>query len=199
MSLYWQYFRAGGGYLSAFFLMINFIVTQILFSGSEYWLTLWTNAEELRGRLNSTNFTNSTVTTLYGLNLIDLDTYTGIYVFSGLIGGVFFFSMLRTVHFFLTCLGSSIDLHNNMFRAVMRSPIQFFNKNPAGISQAEYINLLDNFNHADFSYLFLGRILNRFTKDMGCLDEMLPARFFDVLSASSKSPSCVLRFKRNKV
>lgn len=136
MSVYWKYIRAGGGCCSAFILCINLIITQILFNGSEYWLTLWTNAEERRGRINQTLTMNEghNMTDADGEwhLLEDLDTYTGIYVFSGLIGGVFVFSMIRTVHFFVSCMLASIHLHNAMFHSVIRAPLKFFDHNPVG-------------------------------------------------------------------
>ncbi|CAH1244777.1 ABCC3 [Branchiostoma lanceolatum] len=46
---------------------------------------------------------------------------------------------------------SSTNLHNGMFNAIIRAPIRFFDTNP------------------------VGRVLNRFSKDIGQLDEMFPA------------------------
>jgi hypothetical protein len=34
---------------------------------------------------------------------------------------------------FIACIISSINLHNKMFQAVIRSPLQFFDDNPVGI------------------------------------------------------------------
>ncbi|XP_030240279.1 probable multidrug resistance-associated protein lethal(2)03659, partial [Drosophila navojoa] len=52
---------------------------------------------------------------------------------------------------------SSIQLHNSMFRGISRAAMYFFNTNPSG------------------------RILNRFSKDLGQLDEVLPTIMLDVL------------------
>lgn len=122
--------------------MINFLIGQILFHGSEYWLAAWTNAEELRGRMKASNSSviqvnNASTATESesGWRIEDMDTYTGIYVFTGLTAGVFIFSIIRTVHLFVTCILSSIKLHNDMFQAIIRAPLQFFDENPVGMRQ----------------------------------------------------------------
>lgn len=52
---------------------------------------------------------------------------------------------------------ASQNLHNCMYRGVTRATMYFFNTNPSG------------------------RILNRFSKDMGQIDEILPAVMIDVI------------------
>ncbi|XP_046447926.1 ATP-binding cassette sub-family C member 4-like [Daphnia pulex] len=175
LKVYWEYFRSGGSCIYLLLFTFTCLLTQILFSGSDYWLTLWTNAEELRTRqgnvsenssfLNITEADFSNVTDEIKENgpfsgewWKEPDTYTGIYVFTILIVGVFIFSMIRTIHYFLMCMISSIHLHNRMFQSIIRAPLLFFDQNP------------------------VGRILNRFAKDIGCMDEMLPSAFFDVIT-----------------
>ncbi|XP_057378671.1 LOW QUALITY PROTEIN: ATP-binding cassette sub-family C member 4-like [Daphnia carinata] len=174
-KVYWEYFRSGGSCLSLLTITITCVFTQVLFSGSDYWLTLWTNAEEQRAanRNISENSTYVSVTENGFFNVSsvteeiaifsgawwkDPDTYTGIYVFTILIICVFIFSLIRTIHYFMMCMISSINLHNRMFQSVIRTPLLFFDQNP------------------------VGRVLNRFAKDIGCVDEMLPSAFFDVIT-----------------
>ncbi|XP_073947056.1 probable multidrug resistance-associated protein lethal(2)03659 isoform X2 [Choristoneura fumiferana] len=57
--------------------------------------------------------------------------------------------------FFSLCMRSSIRLHDKMFGCIARSPMSFFHANPSG------------------------RILNRFSKDMGAVDELLPQAMID--------------------
>lgn len=52
---------------------------------------------------------------------------------------------------------ASTNLHNLMYNGVTRATMFFFNTNPSG------------------------RILNRFSKDMGQIDEILPAVMIDVI------------------
>ncbi len=66
-------------------------------------------------------------------------------------------------HFAWICTGSSVSLHNNMFAKVMRVPMRFYAVNP------------------------VGRVLNRFSKDLGTVDELLPQYMLDVITVSNKS------------
>lgn len=66
-------------------------------------------------------------------------------------------SLLRSFLFFSLAMRASTRLHNNMFAAITRAPMRFFHSNPSG------------------------RILNRFSKDMGAVDEVLPSALLDVL------------------
>ncbi|EFX68457.1 ATP-binding cassette, sub-family C, member 4 [Daphnia pulex] len=118
LKVYWEYFRSGGSCIYLLLFTFTCLLTQILFSGSDYWLTLWTNAEELRTRQGnvSENSSFSNITEADFSNVTDEikengpfsgewwkepDTYTGIYIFTILIVGVFIFSMIRTIHYFL--------------------------------------------------------------------------------------------------
>ena len=174
--IYWDYFRAGGGALSFILLAASCIVTQVLFSGTDYWLTLWTDAEEVRASNSSDSPTSNETRNSTEADdslparstswMDNIDTQKGVYVYTILLVGLFIFSMIRSVHFFVTCMSTSINLHNNMFDSVIRAPVLFFDKNP------------------------IGRILNRFTKDIGCMDEMLPSAFFDVIIVSFRPIAC---------
>lgn len=54
-------------------------------------------------------------------------------------------------------MNSSKALHNKMFNCLLKAPMAFFDTNPCG------------------------RILNRFSKDMGAVDEMLPKVVLETL------------------
>ncbi|XP_053600633.1 ATP-binding cassette sub-family C member 4-like isoform X2 [Plodia interpunctella] len=64
-------------------------------------------------------------------------------------------ALIRAFSFFSLCMKSSIALHDMMFEAISRSPMSFFHTNPSG------------------------RVLNRFSKDMGAVDELLPQAMID--------------------
>ena len=125
LSVYRKYFVAGGGILSfALYLMIC-IVTQSFLSGTDYWLSLWIDAEQ--------SISNSEISK--GANLavnIQMDTHTWIYVFTAMAISSFGFAVARSFHFFTLCMKSSIKLHNGMFKAVARAPLSFFEDNPVG-------------------------------------------------------------------
>ena len=75
-------------------------------------------------------------------------------VYAGLVSAVLVFAIVRACLFFYVSLRSSTCLHDKMAVCVLRAPVLFFDTNPAG------------------------RILNRFSKDIGCIDEVLPKTLF---------------------
>lgn len=82
------------------------------------------------------------------------------YIFSGLIIGLVVLSNVRALAFFHICMQASKRLHDTMFRAISRATMHFFNTNSAG------------------------RILNRFSKDMGAIDDLLPSAMIDCIQIS---------------
>ncbi|KAM8706128.1 hypothetical protein ACLKA7_010417 [Drosophila subpalustris] len=80
-----------------------------------------------------------------------------IYYFSALNVAVIVFTLVRTLLFYKLAMRSSTKLHNAMFRGITRAAMYFFNTNPSG------------------------RILNRFSKDLGQIDELLPSVMLDVV------------------
>ncbi|XP_026524765.1 multidrug resistance-associated protein 4 [Notechis scutatus] len=84
---------------------------------------------------------------------LDLPWYLGIY--AGLTVATILFSILRSLLMFHILVNAARSLHNKMFQSVLRTPVLFFDRNP------------------------IGRILNRFSKDIGHLDDLLPITFLD--------------------
>lgn len=64
---------------------------------------------------------------------------------------------MRGFIFFNVCMHASKVLHNRMFGRLLAAPMRFFDTNPSG------------------------RILNRFSKDMGTIDEQLPQAMIDAV------------------
>ncbi|KAF5286347.1 hypothetical protein FQR65_LT12641 [Abscondita terminalis] len=79
-------------------------------------------------------------------------------VYSGLIVVLILMSVVRAIVYTISCINASVELHNKMFLNVIRAPLQFFLSNPSG------------------------RILNRFSKDIGAIDELLPMNIMDTVS-----------------
>jgi len=73
----------------------------------------------------------------------------------GLAGLVVFLAVFRASFCFHTTIKASRHLHDRMAQSVLRSKIEFFDTNP------------------------LGRILNRFSADVGSNDDLLPQTLFD--------------------
>ncbi|CAG2165685.1 unnamed protein product [Oppiella nova] len=85
-----------------------------------------------------------------GHDISDSDQSRGIIIYAALIGALFVTALMRTTTWFAMCMRASINLHNSIFMRLLRAPIAVFDNNP------------------------VGRILNRFSKDTGIIDEMLP-------------------------
>ncbi|XP_071552963.1 ATP-binding cassette sub-family C member 4-like isoform X4 [Panulirus ornatus] len=165
-AIYLEYFLAGGGWILLIILFLANVITQVLFSGTDYWLSYWANGEQIRAQMilepndkvmdllgngSSFSYVNAPVPEGY------LDTTTNVYVYSGLTAGLFVLSLCRTVLFFVICMTSSRTLHNRMFKAIIHVPIKFFDTHP------------------------VGQVLNRFTKDIGQIDDFLPGTMWDFI------------------
>ena len=78
---------------------------------------------------------------------------TNLTIYACLVGASLIFAVTRAYAFLQVLLRCSERLHNKMVLAILQAPVLFFDSNP------------------------VGRILNRFSKDVGCLDELLPRNF----------------------
>ena len=78
---------------------------------------------------------------------------TNLTIYGCLVGAAIIFAIIRAYVFLLVCVRCSERLHNKMVVALLQAPVLFFDSNP------------------------VGRILNRFSKDVGCMDELLPLTF----------------------
>uniref|UniRef100_UPI00398F2F2F ATP-binding cassette sub-family C member 4 n=1 Tax=Pristiophorus japonicus TaxID=55135 RepID=UPI00398F2F2F len=102
-------------------------------------------------QLNTTQVTGPNNTT----QELDLNFYLGTY--AGLTAAVMLFGIIRSLMIFKVLVNASQTLHNRMFTSIIRAPVLFFDRNP------------------------IGRILNRFSKDIGHLDDLLPYTCMDFL------------------
>ncbi|XP_037952862.1 probable multidrug resistance-associated protein lethal(2)03659 [Teleopsis dalmanni] len=151
LKLYKKYFAADGTYILFGIMMLFCVGAQVLASGGDYFLSYWVNK----------NGNTQSVEDRFG-NQIDkrLSENTDpvdIYIFSGIIVATIIFALSRSVLFFHLAMRSSTSLHNAMYNGITRASMYFFNTNPSG------------------------RILNRFSKDLGQVDEVLPSVMMDCL------------------
>ncbi|CAG9814465.1 unnamed protein product [Phaedon cochleariae] len=82
-------------------------------------------------------------------------TETCLYIYAGGLGLLFLVALSRSMLFYKLAMLSSQKLHNIMFSSVIGATMRFFDTNPSG------------------------RILNRFSKDIGGVDELLPKAILD--------------------
>lgn len=86
-----------------------------------------------------------------------LDRNISIYIYSGLIVGTIIITIIRSFAFFKVAMTASKTLHSKMFSALLEAPMRFFDINPSG------------------------RVLNRFSRDMGVIDEVLPRMLLEAI------------------
>lgn len=80
-----------------------------------------------------------------------------LYIYTGFIVLTVLLTFLRSILFVIVCMISSINLHNQMFHCLLQAYMRFFDTNPSG------------------------RILNRFSKDMGTMDEIIPKTMLEAI------------------
>lgn len=85
---------------------------------------------------------------------------TILWAVGGLVGCVIVLAVVRAFASFVLTVEASRQLHDDMTMSVLRARIEFFDTNP------------------------LGRILNRFSADVGSNDDLLPVTLFDFLVIS---------------
>ncbi|XP_053697137.1 ATP-binding cassette subfamily C member 4 [Sabethes cyaneus] len=141
LRIWATYFLAGGNAFLLLFTFVTLIFTQVVVSGSDYFVTYWTRQEELRLEYLPVEYSTGDYLWMYGVFII----------------AVIFFTIFRGYLFFNICMKASRTLHDRMFAKMLAAPMRFFDTNPSG------------------------RILNRFSKDMGAIDELLPKAIMDAV------------------
>ncbi|XP_035718149.1 multidrug resistance-associated protein 4-like isoform X2 [Vespa mandarinia] len=171
-KLYVKYFRYGGSWLTLIIFVIISIVTQIITNATDYWVSYWTNLEVIRSSKNKTLIMNkqeeyrNTIQNTILSNFISLDnlglltTTSAIYIYTILIVICIITVLVRSIFFMQLCVIASRKIHNDSFNNLLQANMRFFHTNPSG------------------------RILNRFSKDMGAVDELLPKPMIEVIQIS---------------
>ncbi|CAG9819495.1 unnamed protein product [Phaedon cochleariae] len=177
-SLYIEYYRTGASVLFLIFMVVLFLVAQMVCNGCDLWVAHWTYEERLSFEnliLKSyigTHHPNSSADLLRRLT-VNTTAFEELYmdenflptqtnymlVYTVFIIGAILLTTSRSILFYKMCMNASKGLHNKMFGNVLKAPMFFFNTNPSG------------------------RILNRFSKDIGTVDEVLPKAAVDALTA----------------
>lgn len=141
-SILIKYLLAGGNVIIVCLMCSLFLTAQLFASLNDFFVSFWTNVEEHRNATSAEDH-------------FTLSTENCVYIYSGLIGGLFIVAFTRSILFYKIAMNSSRNLHNSMFLSVVNAPLNFFDKTPSGA------------------------ILNRFSKDIGNIDEPLPKSALD--------------------
>ncbi|XP_078147164.1 ATP-binding cassette sub-family C member 4-like [Centroberyx gerrardi] len=136
-------------------MMLLFVILVNLLAQSAYVLQDWWLAywagEQDKLSVNSTIINDGHNIT----KVLDIDFYLGIY--AGLTAATIIFGFVRNFLLFNILVKCAQSLHNRMFNSILRTPVRFFDINP------------------------IGRVLNRFSKDIGQLDSNMPWTFVDFI------------------
>lgn len=158
---YWLFLKYGTGLFYLPVMALIFVTTQVLYTGNDWWISLWTTSEE-RGeclRMNTTNLTNCDQ---FPESFVDsFNQNDNVLSYTIQIVVLFALSNARTIVFFIMCMRASVKLHDKLFKCVVRAPISFFDNNPIGV------------------------LLNRCSRDMGIIDDILPPTGFDCVGILS--------------
>lgn len=127
-----NYIKAGSNYFIIAFLILLFVITQVVVSFSDYWVSFFTNQEELRdfynNQLNISPLNSTIISNLE--SLVSRDTC--IYIHGGLVVGIFVIAITRSVFFYQATIKASQKLHDGMFEGIISTTMRFFHINPAG-------------------------------------------------------------------
>ncbi|XP_061381499.1 probable multidrug resistance-associated protein lethal(2)03659 isoform X2 [Danaus plexippus] len=171
-GVYFSFIKSGGTQFTMLVLGSLFLLAQFFYSATDVWLKDWVTIEEMQsahkaGELNASQIHNTTTSVTANssqlryedlpTNHFHLSREHCIYIYAALIVVSMFLTWNKLLVFYNTCIKASVVLHDTMFRGVTNAPMWFFHHNPSG------------------------RILNRFSKDMGQIDTLLPVALVDCL------------------
>ncbi|XP_022093426.1 multidrug resistance-associated protein 4-like [Acanthaster planci] len=163
-KVYIRFFRAEAGFVFLLTLMVVVVGAQAALNFTDIWLATWTDEEEedVAARNQISHYLQDN----HNGTKHDKLHYARIYAM--LCGGSTLVLFVRSLLFFHLFVTSSRALHNQMFASIIRAPMQFFDRNPGG------------------------RILNRFAKDIGFMDDVLPGTFTDFLQITLNTIAIII-------
>ncbi|XP_078045914.1 ATP-binding cassette sub-family C member 4 [Augochlora pura] len=160
-----HYLKYGGSYAALTILAVAVILSQVTLSLNDLWLSNWTNLEVAR-RTSEKNsslipderfvYNNTLLAKIFTLDSYGyLKTIDAIYVYTFWLLLCSLVVLFRNIFFLRVCSKSTLNIHNAMFTSVLRTKLSFFHQNQSG------------------------RIFNRFSKDLGAIDELLPTSLLE--------------------
>ena len=159
---YASYFKYGRIAIDGPLLVLVFGLAQLNATSLDYFLKIWTDSisEISRSTINSTLNSTADLTTesvLKGSSFTRLLANDGVYVYLALIVCYFVLGLARVMVLAMFCMRVSNEIHKRLFDRIVRAKMKFFHTNPVGI------------------------ILNRFSRDVGIIDNSIWRSLYDVV------------------
>ncbi|KAJ2946418.1 hypothetical protein O0L34_g12457 [Tuta absoluta] len=133
--------------------LLALVVSQGAGTACDYWLSFWTN--QVNSYMNENDNQLPDTAWDFQVGILTTAQYVGIY--GGLVLAVIALLFVRISIFVAACIRASQNLHNTVFKNMLTATMSFFDTNPSG------------------------RVLNRFSKDLGAVDELLPRSFLETI------------------
>ncbi|KAF5294167.1 hypothetical protein FQR65_LT10878 [Abscondita terminalis] len=151
-KVYYTYFMSAGGVKWILFVFLFAVVTQGLTSWVDYFVSFWVDTERELSEFKQ----NKTTSAPEYKKLEESHSYImKLYSFVILICAIF--TIIRSFIFFSFTSRASINIHNIVLDKLLKTQITFFDTNLSG------------------------NVLNRFSRDLGVIDEQLPAMVYEFI------------------
>ncbi|KAL1513310.1 hypothetical protein ABEB36_002732 [Hypothenemus hampei] len=157
-NVYKSYIFSGGSNFHIAMLFSGFVLSQTAASLTDYFQSIWVNFQYVNDVTSDTNLDANPVSLnrfLWFSNIFIKDN--ALYIYTLLIGFTVILTLGRSFGFYQFTTKASFGLHKKMLGKILHAPMKFFQSNPSG------------------------RILNRFSSDIGSIDEQLPLIILDTL------------------
>ncbi|XP_047534615.1 uncharacterized protein LOC125069235 [Vanessa atalanta] len=149
-----NYLSSVKSWLIVFMAVFSLLLTQTGATFSDYWLSYWTNqVDEYEQSLPPGEEPDTSLGTQVG----PLTTGLYLWIYGGAVLFIIIMTHVRITAFVVMAMRASQNLHDTMFKNLLTAVMRFFDTNPSG------------------------RVLNRFSKDMGAMDELLPRSMLETI------------------
>ncbi|XP_037300590.1 LOW QUALITY PROTEIN: multidrug resistance-associated protein 4 [Manduca sexta] len=149
----YKYLTSVGSWFIVFLAFLTLLITQASATMADYWLSYWTNQVDQYEQSLGGEEPDSSL----GIVMGSLTTGQYLIVYGSVILGLIVISHVRIINFVIMTMRASENLHNTVYKKLIISVMRFFDTNPSG------------------------RVLNRFSKDFGAMDEFLPRSILETV------------------
>ncbi|KAK4879942.1 hypothetical protein RN001_008088 [Aquatica leii] len=152
-KIYYEYFSSAGGFKVFLIVLFTFVLSQATSSWSDYFVSFWVDMEQ---ELTGFRLNHTTNSTEYIKLEESHDRVMKSYSFVMLAAAIFTF--LRSFTFFIFSSKASTNIHNSVLDNILNSVMTFFDSNLSG------------------------NVLNRFSRDLGVIDDYMPGIIFECIN-----------------